>query len=136
MEILLFGIPFIIGTEEIYLILNFIATLIWWTIPSYINMCRQKYDLPPKMVIWPQEKDNFYSIGHFGIAIFTFFGTLLIIPIILGYIIYKSFRWAFHRLIKIISFSKEDKVQIALGTIEKRNPKDDDADADWDYYVC
>ena len=113
-----------------YLSVNFLVTLIWWTVPRYINLCRKKYNLPPRMVIWPM-KDfllTFHSDGE-DIAFVTITGIFTAVPVILWYVIVRRLGYkickAIHRVVTGIAFSKEEKVQIALGIIEKDNGDDE-----------
>ncbi|KKL95421.1 hypothetical protein LCGC14_1854790 [marine sediment metagenome] len=120
----------------IWFSVNFLVTLIWWTIPRYINLCRKKYNLSPRMVIWPM-KDFLpacYSCGSAIIAV-TITGIFVAVPIMLWYTIGWKFGCkivcgAIHKFVTGISFSKEEKVQIALGIIEKDNDDDND-DEGW-----
>ena len=96
----------------IYLGVNFLIILIWLAIPAYINWCRRKYNLPPKMVIWPVQADFFKCAGG-GVIPIALVGLLGAAPAIIMYIIYKIF----HRCIVGVAFSKEEKVQIAVGSI-------------------
>jgi hypothetical protein len=110
----------------LYLSINFLVTLIWVTIPGGMQIYRRKYNLPPKMVIWPMTSNFIMEISEnaSGIVIYTIFAPFLIVPIIICYFIYKSISCIFGS----ISFSKKEKkeiaVQIALGTMEGK--KDDE----------
>ena len=103
-------------------LLNILITLIWWIIPWCINLCRHKYNLPPKMVIWPLKNALFVDIvkSDFEIIIamiitMTVAGIVFAVPIMTACIIYTIVRWCVSK----VAFSKEEKVQIAIGTIEK-----------------
>lgn len=106
----------------LYLSINFLLTLIWITIPGVMQIYRRKYNLPPKMVIWPVTNNFIMEISEnaSGIVIFTIFATFLTVPIIIGYFIYKSISCIFIS----IAFSKKEKkeiaVQIALGTMGEK----------------
>ncbi len=110
----------------IYFSVNLIITLIWITIPGLIHMYRQKYGLPKRMIIWPLTVKMFNLYNHQNDLVFyTVIGTFGIIIGTIGYvlyrIIYKALRWC----TLSVAFSKEEKVQIALGTIVKIvEPKD------------
>ena len=100
-----------------YLIINFLLILIWWTIPGMIYLRRQKYGLPPRMVIWPISKEFMENECCAALVVtFTIIGSLMVIPGILIYTIVYIVRQGVNR----IAFSKEERVQIAIGTIEKR----------------
>ena len=102
-------------------IVNFLLTLIWWTIPAWINMYRHKYNLPLKMVIWPLTRANFseHDLDKGGLALFTIVGIIAAGPVLIVWIICKGTYEVCGGIINQIAFSKEEKVQIAVGTIEK-----------------
>ena len=102
----------------IYLGVNCLMTLIWWIIPVYINWCRRKYNLPPKMVIWPIPTDLLEGVGG-GVIPMTLAGLLGAAPAIIVYTICYIIYKVFHRCIVGVAFSKEEKVQIAVGSISK-----------------
>lgn len=116
---------FLFDPRIIYLTVNFLVTLVWFTIPWWVNAHRKKYDLPPKRV-WPIPIAVYKDMDLDSAVIYSIVGGFFIatIPIIVGYVViyrglYKPFRWC----IMNIAFSKEEKVQIAVGSIEKEKNK-------------
>ena len=106
-----------------YFAVNFLITLIWWVIPWLFNIFRWQYNLPLKMILWPMKESFFKTIKCgcndatiivVGIGIVP--GLVLAAPAIAVYIITKFILW----LIANVSFSKEEKAQIAVGSIEKK----------------
>ena len=101
----------------LYFSLNFLITLIWWIIPSCINHLRNKrYGLPPKMVLWPIKVSAFRNDVVDLIVPTTITGVLVAVPAIIIYVIYK----VLYKCIISMAFSKEEKVQIAVGAISKK----------------
>ncbi len=108
----------------LYLAVNFLITLICCTIPGCINFYRQKYNLPPRIFIWPLRKETFpkdEDDAIIKILWITLLGIIGAVPVAIGYIVlykflYKNFIW----IIKNITFSKEEKVQIAVESIQKK----------------
>lgn len=106
------------------LVANLLITLIWWTIPGSINLSRRKYGLPPKMVIWPFGADmkDYFDKGLdaqsvVGLTVFGIFGaTPIIIICMLCKIASRIYRW----VIGGVAFSKEEKAQIAVGALSKK----------------
>ena len=105
-----------------YIIVNLLLTLIWWTIPAWINMYRVKYNLPSKMVIWPMTKNNFrkHDLDKSEVALLTIVGIIAASLVLIICMVCKSIYILCDSTINRIAFSKEEKVQIAVGTIEKK----------------
>ena len=125
-----------------YWTINFLVTLIWWTIPMCMAAYREKYNLPPKWVIWPMKVgsfigtwvlyDNFKDkilVAMVGLLLGTILPAIPLwvlvtkvlclsvnISVHIVHIVHIVFRWC----IATIAFSKEEKVQIAVGSIEKK----------------
>lgn len=74
------------------------------------------------MVIWPMTKNNFskYTLDPGQLALFTIAGIIAASPGLIIWIICKSIYTFCGGIISNVAFSKEEKVSIALGTIEKR----------------
>ena len=106
----------------LYIIVNLLLTLIWWTIPAWINMYRVKYNLPLKMVIWPMAENSFskYTLDPGQLALFTIVGIIAASPALIIYVVCKSIYILCGGIVSRVAFSKEEKAQIALGTIEKK----------------
>lgn len=105
----------------LYVSVNFLLTLIWWTIPAWINMYRYKYNLPLRMVIWPLTSANFQGsdLCKGELAAITIIGILAASPVLIVWMICKGIYAVCGGIVNQIAFSKEEKVQIAVGTIEK-----------------
>lgn len=109
----------------IYFSLNFLITLIWWTIPTSINYYKlTKWKIPPNIRLWPLKEFHKNTIGVgdilFGTLVYTLIlgGTLMMA----GILIYKLGKCIINsKFIANILLTKEEKVQIALGTIERKN---------------
>ena len=106
-----------------YFTINCIISMIWLVIPVIINAKRQEYELPAAMVIWPM-RPKFFRNSWLGLAIRCFIsGTLIVLPAmfiyIIGHTIYLTINWVANSL----AFTKEDKVQIAIGTLQKKDTK-------------
>ena len=78
------------------------------------------------MVIWPiLSEEIFECIDNIIIFMNTIVGIIMAVPIMIGLSIFRILCWIFKRVASLfyiysnIIFSKEEKVQIALGTIEK-----------------
>lgn len=98
----------------LYLVINILATLIWWTIPGCINVCRQKYGLPCKR-IWPIPKNFQKDAPGAVIIVGMLIGSLCIVPLS----ILVMCVCGIYKCVNYFAFSKEEKVQIAVGSIEK-----------------
>ena len=106
----------------LYTSVNFLLILIWWTIPAWINMYRYKYDLPPRMIIWPMTRANFPKRtldDKCELVLFTIVGIVAASPVLIIWMICKGIYTTCRGIINRVAFSKEEKVQIAIGTIEK-----------------
>jgi len=87
------------------------------------------------MIIWPLSNKNMPNHNDM-LWLGTFYGLILAIPIIIVWSIYKftlgrpsridktiikGIVKGCNKIINYIAFSKEEKAQIAVGTVEKRN---------------
>lgn len=101
---------------------NILLTLIWWTIPAWINMCRLKYQLSPRMVIWPLTSKNFLAddLCKTEIVLITIAGILVVSPALIIYMVCQGIYILCGGIINRMAFSKEEKVQIAIGTITEK----------------
>ena len=90
---------------------NILLTLIWWTIPAWINMYRHKYNLPLRMVIWPLTPENFLAddLCKTEIALITMAGIVIASPALIIYLICKGTYTLGGGIINRIAFTKEEK---------------------------
>ena len=114
----------------IYFSINIIGTLIWYTIPGYINFRRRAvFNLPARLILWPLNKGTFEEINsacklNTMTAVFIFVG----MPVLLCYTILRAISITCCGIGKVLSntfsdfvFSKEERAQIAVGTLELQN---------------
>ncbi|KKL82694.1 hypothetical protein LCGC14_1982160, partial [marine sediment metagenome] len=77
-----------------YFGINFLFTLIWWTIPGWINIYRKKYNLPMKMVLWPLTvKQMEYWTANVEVVCFTLLGIMGGVPVFMIVSAYKFISW-------------------------------------------
>ena len=108
----------------LYFSVNFLITLIWFIIPGWVNIHRQEYGLPPKSV-WPIPAEFFECSRSSDVSLTVVLGVIcmLTVPGVIIYCVYEIFCRICHWAVGGVAFSKEEKVQIAVGTIEKGKGK-------------
>lgn len=107
--------------EIIYFGGNFLLLIILFIIPGIISNTRLKYGCT-SIAIWPFTKE--FMEDFFGpeeemvgpILGVLLLGTFIFVPVIIGYIVYRIGRY----LIRKFAFSKEEKVQIAIGALRMK----------------
>ena len=105
-----------------YIVVNILFTVIWFLIPICINYYRQKYLLPYRMIMWPFNKKffaNLYGEPPIIIGVLILIGTVAGASICLLYILFTIVR----KITVAIAFSKEEKVQIAVGALKAKEKK-------------
>ena len=111
----------------LYLSLNFILTIIWLIIPLSVNTIRKNAGLTPKLRIWPIDDCIYHTkgvdtltgtVGAFCVS------TVIATPLLISCIIYRGLHTPIKRVCKYLKgiiwwivTSKEDRVQVALGTV-------------------
>ena len=95
----------------IYFIVNFISTLLWWTIPASINLCRSRHKLPSRVCIWPLEelhgdvgellddRDGSVLTDYPLVLGLTIFYSLFAILGLVGVLIYKFYKCYLEKII-------------------------------------
>lgn len=138
--------PTPIGTELIiYFSINFLIMMIWYVIPIIINFYRKKYDLPAVMILWPLGKADIaeesscwnwrvHVAGTFAIGMIFTLPVVILVGIYYGlhwtikgivYVIKPVCRTLWQGIISRIAFSKEEKVQMALGLLVEKEKEEE-----------
>ena len=125
-------------SHEIYFIVNTIVTLILWTIPAVtiavrasfeVDINKRSWTIPwPLRALLDEILSDFDGASPVTIGIIialSLLGSLFMGPLTIGFYIvmglYKVAQWAWPKFLSKVFLSKEERAQIAVGTIKEKS---------------